>query len=223
MKFKICSLIFILLVLSMIFLLKEKPKIEGFIFMGSSNSILDKRQQDSLLNLARQTIQEYVSNGRIFEPETEDKALLEQRSAYVTLRKDGKKIGCGGRVLPSEPLYMSVRNNALELAKNNPEFSFESIRQEDLNKIKIKLSVLSHPQKIKFKDLNDLLSQISLGEDGLLVVNGPNKATFLPEVWSDYPDKNMFLTHLCIKAELLQNCWNQKVSFYKYQVQEFEE
>ena len=49
-------------------------------------------------------------------------------------------------------------------------------------------------------------------------------ATFLPQVWEQLPDKEMFLDHLCQKAGLAATAWRQPgLEVLTYQVQYFEE
>ncbi|MCG2718337.1 MAG: AmmeMemoRadiSam system protein B [Nanoarchaeota archaeon] len=199
----------------------SKNKVVGFMSFAFYEPQLNKTQQDYLLKLARQTIEEYILEDKVIEPKTEDKNLLEQKSAYITLKKGGEVIGCMGRVIPFEPLYLSVRDNALEIAKNNP--SFYPLKKSDLSDIKIEISVLTPYHKINFRTLSDLLNKIHEGEDGLMINEEFNKTTLLPKLWYKYKSKKEFLVALCNKAGLSKNCWDEDITFYKYKTQEFEE
>ena len=42
---------------------------------------------------------------------------------------------------------------------------------------------------MRFADEADLLAQIVAGEDGLILEPTGKRATFLPQVWEDLPDK----------------------------------
>jgi len=45
-----------------------------------------------------------------------------------------------------------------------------------------------------------------------------HSATFLPQVWEQLPDTEVFLEHLCQKAGMKKNCWKDKditVKVYK--------
>jgi len=49
---------------------------------------------------------------------------------------------------------------------------------------------------------------------GLILEKYNHSATFLPQVWTDLPDKKEFLEELSLKAGLDRNDW--KSSHYKY-------
>jgi AMMECR1 domain-containing protein len=60
--------------------------------------------------------------------------------------------------------------------------------------------------------------------DGVVLSDGRNGATFLPQVWEQLPDPAEFLSHLCQKMGARSDLWRRKVlSVEIYQVEEFEE
>jgi AMMECR1 domain-containing protein len=60
--------------------------------------------------------------------------------------------------------------------------------------------------------------------DGVILRHGGKGATFLPQVWSQLPDAETFLEHLCLKAGLPASAWDRKhPDIYTYQVQCFRE
>jgi len=60
---------------------------------------------------------------------------------------------------------------------------------------------------LEFKDAEDLKSQLKPGIHGVILSKGWQRATFLPQVWDQLPDKEMFLKHLCQKAGMGYECW----------------
>ena len=192
----------------------EKHKVtEGK--MGEYNSI----QKEALLNIARKTIEEYTKNNKKFEPQTNDPKLKEKRAVFVTLHTlEGNLRGCIGYIMPIEPLYIAVRNMAIESAFNDPRFL--PLQKEELNKIKIEISVLTVPTKV-----NDI-KEIQIGKHGVIVKRGFRQGVFLPQVatetgWS----KEEFLTHLCKdKAGLPPEAWKDKTTeIYIFSAEVFSE
>jgi AMMECR1 domain-containing protein len=51
-----------------------------------------------------------------------------------------------------------------------------------------------------------------------------HSATFLPDVWEDIPEKELFLSHLCLKAGLPPDFWKTGLSeVYTYKTILFSE
>ena len=59
---------------------------------------------------------------------------------------------------------------------------------------------------------------------GLIISNGGRRATLLPQVWEQIPQKEEFLEHLCQKAGLSADCWkDSKTRFQVYEAIMWEE
>jgi AmmeMemoRadiSam system protein A len=101
---------------------------------------------------------------------------------------------------------------------------FPSVQPDELDQIRIEISVLTDPQPLPFTSPDDLLSKLHPNEDGVLLHIGPRTATFLPQVWAQLPDKAEFLNHLSQKAGCESSAWRGKdVSVSIYHVECFEE
>jgi AMMECR1 domain-containing protein len=58
----------------------------------------------------------------------------------------------------------------------------------------------------------------------VIIRKGHASATFLPQVWEQLPQPDKFLSHLCMKAGLPSNAWqDQELEVLTYRVQYFEE
>ncbi|MDO8623349.1 MAG: AmmeMemoRadiSam system protein A [archaeon] len=166
----------------------------------------------NLIELSRKTI-EFALDGKKFEPDedTKDK-FREKKASFVTLTKKGELRGCIGSLIAYRELWKDVQENSLHAAFNDSRFLV--LRKEELNKIKIEVSVLSKPEKLEFKDENDLLKKINY-KMGIILKNKGYSATFLPQVWEQIPDKRAFLEHLSLKAGLNKDAWrNSDILFY---------
>jgi AmmeMemoRadiSam system protein A len=129
---------------------------------------------------------------------------MKEMGAFVTLRERGELRGCIGNLVGTEPLYLTVRDMAVEASVGDPRFS--PLELNELANIEIEISVLSPMQKI------DDPGKIQLGVHGVLVRRGFRSGVFLPQVatetgWS----KEEFLSNLCShKAGLSPDAWKDK-------------
>lgn len=166
--------------------------------------MLNNEQKKKLLKLARQSIETYLKTGKKLEPTENDPALTRESGAFVTLHKHGELQGCIGSLIGSEPLYLTIRDMAVEAAVNDPRFP--GVGLADLKDIEIEISVLSPLERV------DSVDKIKLGVHGVLVRKGFHSGVFLPQVatetgWS----KEEFLSYLCAhKAGLPADAWKDK-------------
>lgn len=149
-------------------------------------------------------------------------ALLEKRGCFVTLHKKGALRGCIGTIEPINPLFSCVKDNAVNAAFGDPRFS--SVTAEELPDIEIEISVLTVPEALPFSDGEDLKGKLVPGVHGVILSQGRRSSTFLPQVWEQLPDKESFLTHLCMKAGLPGTAWKDTQTRIRvYQVEYFSE
>lgn len=166
--------------------------------------MLNKEERKKLLEIARKSIEAYLKSGKKLELSEKDPLLLKEMGAFVTLNKNGELRGCIGNLIGKKPLYLTVRDMAVEAALSDPRFS--PVTLEELKDLDIEISVLSPMRKIDNPD------NIRLGIDGVLVRKGFRSGVFLPQVatetgWS----KDEFLSNLCShKAGLAPDAWKDK-------------
>jgi AmmeMemoRadiSam system protein A len=194
----------------------------AFYAPGPEN--LSASERKFLLELARKTLASVAAGGSV--PELAEKdvppKLAEKQACFVTLTKDGALRGCIGHLAAMEPLHQAVAENARNAALRDPRFP--PVKSDEVEKIKIEISVLTEPQPLAFSSPDDLLSKLHPNEDGVLLHIGPRTATFLPQVWAQVPDKVAFLNHLSQKAGCEPSAWRGKdVSVSIYHVECFEE
>lgn len=159
-----------------------------------------------LVKFARSVIQEALKKGeKLGSADTGSPALYEKRGCFVSLHQRGNLRGCIGTIEPEQSLLEGVEANALNAAFRDPRFS--PLKAKELQMTDIEVSVLTVPQKLMFKDADDLKAQLKPGIHGVILSKGWQRATFLPQVWEQLPDTEMFLKHLCQKAGLGSDCW----------------
>ncbi|MGO8838147.1 MAG: AmmeMemoRadiSam system protein B [Limisphaerales bacterium] len=179
-----------------------------------------------LLDLARRTLTCVTTNPDLsgFEVNARDASpkLSETKACFVTLTENGELRGCIGHILPQEPLYQAVEDNARNAAIRDPRFP--PVRPGEVDKIKIEISVLTEPQPLHFNSPEDLLNRLKPDEDGVVLQIGSSGATFLPQVWEQLPDKVEFLNHLAQKAGCAPDDWRgRNVNVSIYHVEAFKE
>ncbi len=163
---------------------------------------LTEEQGKYLLKVARKTIKNalFPNKKEPIEEKNLPSVFHERRGTFVTLTERGNLRGCIGHIVPQESLIDGVRENALNAAFRDPRF--RPLSPEEFEKIKIEVSVLTDPQPLEYSDAHDLLSKLRPGIDGVIIKKGFHQATFLPQVWDQLPNKEEFLSHLCMKAGL---------------------
>jgi AmmeMemoRadiSam system protein A len=185
---------------------------------------LSQDEGNYLLMVARSTIKNRLNNREQPRIDWKDlpKRFHEQLGTFVTITIDGNLRGCIGHIIPRETLLEGIQENAINAAFRDPRFP--PLTREEFDKIEIEISILTAPKELPYVDAEDLLNKLRPGIDGLIIKKGYREATFLPQVWDQLPDKQEFLTHLCIKAGLSYESWRkEKLQVSTYQVQSFEE
>jgi AmmeMemoRadiSam system protein A len=174
--------------------------------MNESMAELGPSDKSFLVQFARSVIQEALDKGKkIPTPDSVSPAVHEKRGCFVSLHQQGNLRGCIGTIEPEQDLLSGVEENAVNAAFRDPRFS--PLHAKELSSIAIEVSVLTVPERLRFKDGEDLKSQLKPGVHGVILSKGWQRATFLPQVWDQLPDKEIFLKHLCQKAGMGPTCW----------------
>ncbi len=132
-------------------------------------------EQKELLAKARNAISYYVQTGTIpkLEPVVTDGVLKQKAGVFVSIYVDGDLRGCIGNFASDLYLNELVQKMAVSAAC---DYRFDDLKQEELDKMKLEISVLSPLKKIKNID------EIQLGKHGIYIKKDLNSGTFLPQV-----------------------------------------
>jgi AmmeMemoRadiSam system protein A len=177
-----------------------------------------------LIRLARKTIEAELFGDGGFAEEGMYAAskFRDKRGTFVTLTVNGTLRGCIGHIIPSESVLEGVKKNALNAAFEDPRF--RPLTAEEWDKVRVEVSILSDPRPLVYETPEELLNSLKPGVDGVIIRKGARQSTFLPQVWEQLPDKNEFLTHLCLKAGLDGDAWRKGgLEVFTYEVQAFED
>jgi len=188
------------------------------VYNPEGEHMLNNQQRKKLLEIARNSISTYLQTGKKMELSESDPVLKKEMGAFVTLNKHGELRGCIGNLSASGPLYLTVRDMAVEASIDDPRFS--ALTLSELKDIEIEISVLSPLKRV------DSAEKIELGKHGVLVRKGYHSGVFLPQVatetgWS----KEEFLNTLCTqKAGLSPDAWKDKdTELYIFEAEVFSE
>lgn len=186
---------------------------------------LTLEDQRKLLQIARRAMENRLVTKRPAEPLVpeeisggeESPVLKEKRGVFVTLHRKGALRGCIGYIEGLKPLARAVGEMALAAAFGDPRFP--PVTAAELPELDVEISVLT-----PLRQATDP-SEITIGEHGLYIVNGPRSGLLLPQVATENGwDREAFLRHTCLKAGLPETAWKDPESrIYLFEAQIFSE
>ncbi len=165
---------------------------------------LDRKAQRKLLEIAKKAVETAVEKGGVYEPSADGiESIMQDRGAFVTLKINGRLRGCIGYTAPLKPLYLVVRDVAIQAATADPRFS--PVTPAELPLLEYEISVLSPFRHVRH------VSEIKIGRDGLLIKKGANVGLLLPQVPVEWGwDRETFLQETCRKAGLPRDAWQDE-------------
>ncbi|MCJ7722238.1 TIGR00296 family protein [Candidatus Bathyarchaeota archaeon] len=181
-----------------------------------------------LVKLARQSVTEYLTNGKVLQvPENISPKLMEPCGVFVTLKRVHEETkmlrGCIGLPYPTTPLAQAMIEAAVSAATQDPRFP--PVGLKELDQIIFEVSVLTPPELVKAEKPTDYPSKIEVGRDGLIIENGYHKGLLLPQVPVELDwNEEEFLCQTSMKAGLPPDSWLLKnTKIYRFQAIIFEE
>ena len=134
-------------------------------------------REDVYVQLARQTIEEYVLTKRKRKiPEGLPDEMYESRAGvFVSIKKEGQLRGCIGTIQAVQPsIAEEIAENAVSASVKDPRFS--PIEPEELEKLVISVDVLGDTEKIDSEDMLDVRRY------GVVVTEGYRRGLLLPNL-----------------------------------------
>jgi len=179
-----------------------------------------------IIALAKAAILVALNQPEEFDLENALKAypnLEENGAAFVTITTghDEQLRGCIGSLQAHRPLYEDIIHNAQSAALRDPRFS--PLTFEELQHIKIEVSILSEPKILAYENVEDLKSKIVPFQDGIVLKHNGKQATYLPQVWEQLPKFDDFFSSLCMKANLSNDCLSHHPEISTYRVKKYKE
>ncbi len=184
---------------------------------------MNPKDGQALIRLARDAISSTLIKRKIEISDDIKKKFSEKSGVFVTLYKGDELRGCIGYTEAIFPMWQAVTKAALAAAFEDPRFP--RIENNEMDKIRIEMSVLTEPELIDVKDPNKYFNEIEVGKHGLIVDYSYYKGLLLPQVATEYNwDVSTFLDNTCLKAGLPRDMWrNIKCRIYRFEAKIFKE
>jgi AmmeMemoRadiSam system protein A len=142
-------------------------------------------------------------------------------ASFITLKQADQLRGCIGTLNAHRHLDADVQANAVAAAFSDPRFKPLTLGEFDA--VSIEVSVLSAIETVTFLDEDDALGQLRPRIDGVIFEYGHHRSTFLPQVWEDFADPRIFMSHLKYKAGLPPDFWDAAIRLSRYTVSKWRE
>jgi len=176
---------------------------------------LSEQNKNELLDYARRVLIGAVNGGASEDEDCPDASYNQSAGVFVSLHKGEELRGCIGYIEPVSTIWDAIRDNTLSAALR--DHRFDHVVPEELEQIKIEISILTTNKSCA-------IDEIETGKHGAVLQQGGRKATYLPQVWQELPEREAFFSSLCQKAGLETTCWNNpRTKFYKYEAVVFSE
>ncbi|HEY6532067.1 MAG TPA: AmmeMemoRadiSam system protein A [Acidimicrobiales bacterium] len=174
-----------------------------------------------LVALARSTVRSALDDGELHLPDPADVPPDAARpgAAFVTLRRDGRLLGCIGSLEPVRSLADDVAAHAYDAAFRDPRLP--PVTLDDWLRMDVEVSVLGPLEPIDVHSREELMAAVRPDIDGVLLTSKEGRGTFLPSVWAQVPSPDRFLDELWRKAGLRRGRWPKDLVVQRYQVDEF--
>lgn len=168
------------------------------LYEGEKNTFIKEYFSEFVIDVCKKSISAGLNKENLPKFEKVPEVFNQLGASFVTLEKNGNLRGCIGSIIAHNSLIDDLIKNAQNSAFYDSRF--EPLQKDEFEELSIDVSLLSAPKKMNFKDEADLLSQIRPFVDGIIIKDGIYQAVYLPSVWEQLPEKELFLDSLKIKA-----------------------
>ncbi|MBC8240421.1 MAG: AmmeMemoRadiSam system protein B [Alphaproteobacteria bacterium] len=179
----------------------------GTDFEAATTALL-KRHGALLLKLAGASIEHGLAQNNPVDVDVRSfpDDLQQNGACFVTLYKKDRLRGCIGSPEAHRPLITDVVQNAYRAAFHDPRFP--NLTADEIPDLHLSISVLSPASPMTIESEAHLLAQLRPGVDGLIIMDGGQRALFLPSVWEQLPEPENFLRRLKLKAGMAADYWS---------------
>jgi uncharacterized protein len=179
--------------------------------LPKENSFFTATDGKLFISSAREAISEYLSSRKLAVPVAlqKDPRFQKKLGCFVTLKSNDEEKslrGCIGFPEPIYPLSRALTEASIAAATQDPRFN--PITIEELRLLLVEVSILTIPSVIYVRSPKELPSQITIGEDGLIMRWPLGAGLLLPQVATEQGwDAREFLTNLSMKAGAPPDQW----------------
>jgi AmmeMemoRadiSam system protein B/AmmeMemoRadiSam system protein A len=169
-----------------------------------------------ILGMANSSIKHGLKNGKPANvvaarvPE----ALKAEGASFVTINLDGRLRGCIGSVMAHRNLGEDIVINAYKAAFQDPRF--EPLTDAEYKKAKVDISLLGPHMPFPVETEADLIAGLRPGRDGLTLADRGKRALFLPAVWDNIKEPELFVRRLKQKAGWSADYWSDTMTVTRF-------
>lgn len=156
---------------------KERNFLEDYFNKLEKELTIKKQKEDQYIKLARQAIEEYITNGNTIEiPSNIEKELTNNKAGlFVSIHKFGSLRGCIGTINPVRKcIAEEIICNAKSASTEDPRFP--KIKKEELKWLEINVDILEAPEHIESE------KELNVKEYGVIVRSGFKSGVLLPDL-----------------------------------------
>ena len=191
------------------------------LFEASDDAEFDAGQRRALLGLAADSIRRGLAGGAQSELDAapHPAPFRAARASFVTLNLGGRLRGCIGSLQPRRALASDVDWNAHSAAFADPRFP--PLQPGEYRHLELGVSVLELPVEIACASEPALAASLRPGIDGLILAEGKQRGTLLPQVWRSDMSPAQFVRIVKRKAGLDQDYWSDTMRAWRYGAESF--
>jgi MEMO1 family protein len=130
-----------------------------------------------LVKLAKDTIELYIREGKVYQVREEDLSpeMKEHAGVFVSLKVHGGLRGCIGTFQPTESdVAHEVVRNAISAATQDPRF--QAVRSNELDTLEYSVDILTPPQRVHDS------RELDPSRYGVIVRSGGRRGLLLPDL-----------------------------------------
>ena len=164
-----------------------------------------------LVELAKETIESYVKEGKVPQPPAEPTPEMKERAGvFVSLKIGGMLRGCIGTFEPTRPnVAEEIMANAISSATRDPRFL--PVDPEELAQLEYSVDVLTEPEPV------DSEADLDARRYGVIVESGWQKGLLLPDLEGvDTVEQQLEITRA--KAGISPD---EPVNLYRFEVRRY--
>lgn len=199
----------------------ETTRVVGYgswmLYEGNATRFIKKYFSERVVEICRESIMSGFNNEKAPEFDNLPSVFSQKGACFVTLEKNGELRGCIGSILAHQSWLEDLVKNSRNSAFFDPRFN--PVTADEYEELSIAVSLLSAPVQMAFSDEADLLNQLEPFVDGLIIKDGSRQAVYLPSVWEQLPEKNLFIQSLKIKAGMTPNHFSNTFEAYRFQAE----
>ena len=208
-----CGLRSIVILLGALQGLSVTPQIlsyEGPFGVGYLVASFEAKELPPLVQLARKTVEAFISEGKVIEPEELTPEMEAKAGVFVSIHKNRELRGCIGTFEPTQKnVAEETIANAISSATRDPRFP--RITPDELADLDYNVDVLTSPEPVKSQN------QLDPRKYGVIVESGFRRGLLLPDL--EGVDSVDYQISICRqKAGIMPD---ESVKLYRFEVKRY--